>query len=103
MPDPRPLPTYGAQMADLHDRYLTVKGADPTPLVAEAIGVSRLTLARFEREGYVTPTTLHRIATWVRSQEPTRTRLRDRLLDQGQGLQSSAPAPHRTQGRGMGD
>jgi hypothetical protein len=60
---------YSEALGDLHDRYHAVKLARPSREVAQEVGVSTLTLHRFERQGYVTALTLHQIAQWVHGQE----------------------------------
>lgn len=68
MTSPNPF-RYSEALGDLHLRYHAVKLARPTPEVAREIGVSTLTLHRFEREGYVTASALHEISTWTQIQE----------------------------------
>lgn len=60
---------YSEALGDLHLRYHAVKLARPTPDVAQEIGVTTLTLARFEREGYVTALALSQIARWTETAE----------------------------------
>lgn len=60
---------YGDALADLHQRYAAVTRARPLPALAREIGISTLTLHRFEREGYVSALALHQIATWTQAQE----------------------------------
>jgi len=60
---------YSEALGDLLLRYQAAKLARPTPEVAREMGVSTLTLHRFEREGYVTAVTLHQISAWTKTQE----------------------------------
>lgn len=64
-----PAVRYGDALADLQQRYTAVTRARPLPALAKEIGVSTLTLHRFEREGYVSAVALHQIATWTQAQE----------------------------------
>ena len=60
---------YAQALDDLQARYRILKAARPTRDVAPEMDVSIATLHRFEREGYVSSATLHKIATWVKDCE----------------------------------
>ncbi len=68
MSSPSPF-CYSEALGDLHLRYHAAKRARPSPAVAKEIGISTLTLHRFEREGYVTAMALAQIARWTELEE----------------------------------
>lgn len=62
---------YQKVIDHLKQRYFVCKGPRSMVDIEEAIGVSRYTLARFARGGYVSMATLEAIEDWVCREELT--------------------------------